>query len=254
MPTQNILQNFSPYENRVQEGMTDGRFMNAAYTVIAAGPPRLSNLGGSAVAGAALSTGLGQAIAYPIGIVQNFSLGHNMTISRFFEIGSHRSYFIPGRAMGQFSMSRVMYHGPSLLKVMYAYYTDAGMGNDPEIPPLTLNLAQGSTDPLLNRHDVKYPAGYENLYLNLASDLFTQPIGLMLIMKDSNEKTMGAFYLECCYIPNHNIATDAMGTIIQEQVAVQFERAVPIKTNVIGLITNDLDINQGLTAESAPTG
>ena len=49
-----ILTNFSPYHNRVQEGMTDGRFMNAAYTVIAAGPPRLSNMGGNDITGALL--------------------------------------------------------------------------------------------------------------------------------------------------------------------------------------------------------
>lgn len=249
----NILNNFSPYHNRVQEGMTDGRFMNAAYTVIAAGPPRLSNMGLNRQVGEQIATGGSgsEMVAYPIGIIQNFSLGHNMTISRFFEIGSHRSYFIPGRAMGQFSMSRVMYHGPSLLRVLYAYYTD-GAQQDPDIPALYQN--QGSLlDSTRNIHDVKMPPGYENIYLNLASDLFTQPIGLMLIMKDSNEKTMGAFYLESCYIPNHNLGTDAMGTIIQEQVSIQFERVVPIKTNVIGLITSDDQINFGQAAE-VPAG
>lgn len=247
-----ILTNFSPYHNRVQEGMTDGRFMNAAYTVIAAGPPRLSNLGTNAAVGAAITSSANQAVAFPIGIVQNFSLGHNMTISRFFEIGSHRSYFIPGRAMGQFSMSRVMYHGPSLLRVLYAYYTD-GNGADPDIPNLFPSAAAAypQIDGTRNIHDVKMAPGYENIYLNLASDLFTQPIGLMLIMKDSNEKTMGAFYLEACYIPNHNIGTDAMGTIIQEQVSIQFERVVPIKTNVIGLITSDANIGNGLGSETA---
>jgi hypothetical protein len=224
--------------------------MNAAYTVIAAGPPRLSNVGGNSLAGNFINTGAAQAIAYPIGIVQNFSLGHNMTISRFFEIGSHRSYFILGRAMGQFSMSRIMYHGPSLLRVLYAYYTD-GNAEDPDIPYVFPNLAAlaPQIDGTRNIHDVKMAPGYENIYLNLASDLFTQPIGLMLIMKDSNEKTMGAFYLESCYIPNHNIGTDAMGTIIQEQVSIQFERVVPIKTNVIGLITSDADIGNGLVTE-----
>ena len=148
--------------------------------------------------------------------------------------------------MGQFSMSRVMYHGPSLLRVLYAYYSD-GDQEQPDVPALFPNFANlaPQIDGTRNIHDVKMAPGYENIYLNLASDLFTQPIGLMLIMKDSNEKTMGAFYLEACYIPNHNIGTDAMGTIIQEQVSIQFERVVPIKTNVIGLITADSDIGNG---------
>ena len=47
------LSNWSPYGEYVQGGMVDGRFMNAAYTMIAAGPPRLANMGGTTAVGAA---------------------------------------------------------------------------------------------------------------------------------------------------------------------------------------------------------
>jgi hypothetical protein len=232
------LSNWSPYGEYVQGGMVDGRFMNAAYTMIAAGPPRLANMGGASLAGAALASGSGNAatdqLAYPIGVVQNFSLSHNMTVSRFFELGSVRSYFIPGRVMGQANLGRIMYHGPSLLRVLYAYYQD---GVAPTKVETMLGGISASTMP--NPHDVKIPPGYENVYLNLASDLFTQPIGLLLMLKDNNEDTMAAVYLESCYIPSHSISTDAMGTIIQENVSIQFERAVPIATQVVGLITSD---------------
>ena len=230
------LSNWSPYGEYVQGGMVDGRFMNAAYTMIAAGPPRLANMGGALSAGQALAGEAGNAdqLAYPIGVVQNFSLSHNMTVSRFYELGSVRSYFIPGRTMGQANLGRIMYHGPSLLRVLYAYYQDS-------IAPATVETLLGgiSAATMPNPHNVKINPGFENVYLNLASDLFTQPIGLLLMLKDSNEDTMAATYLESCYIPNHSLSTDAMGTIIQEQVAIQFERAVPIATEVIGLITSD---------------
>ena len=79
------LSNWSPYGEYVQGGMVDGRFMNAAYTMIAAGPPRLANMGSATVVGTALSSEAGNAatdqLAYPIGVVQNFSLSHNMTVS-----------------------------------------------------------------------------------------------------------------------------------------------------------------------------
>ena len=233
------LSEFSPYENYVQGGMTDGRFMNAAYTVLAAGPPRLADIGSADFLGAALASEspVEDMLAYPIGVVQNFNLGHNMTISRFFEIGSTRSYFIPGRTMGQFQMSRVMYHGPSLLRVLYAYYQD--ILSPTVIMPVFTNIGAAT---IKNKHDVIIPPGYENIFLNLASDLFSQPIGLLILMKDSNEDTMGAAYLESCYIPNHNIGSDAMGTIIQETAAIQFERVVPIKTQVVGLISSDSDL------------
>tara|TARA_Y100000034_G_C6656183_1_gene287454 strand:- start:195 stop:581 length:387 start_codon:yes stop_codon:yes gene_type:complete len=127
-----------------------------------------------------------------------------------------------------------MYHGPSLLRVLYAYYQDI-------IPPTFVDPVFSNLGPSLvqNPHDVIIPPGYENIFLNLASDLFTQPIGILLMMKDSNEDTMGAGYFESCYVPNHTMATDAMGTLIQESAAIQFERLVPINTEVVGLITGD---------------
>jgi hypothetical protein len=208
--------------------------MNAAYTVIAAGPPRLANVGGPEFLGAALAAGSGSEdmLAYPIGVVQNFNLSHNMQVSRIFEIGSVRSYFIPGRVMGQIGLGRVLYHGPSLLRVLYAYYQDI-------IPPTMVDpvFSNIGAATVANPHDVIIPPGYENIFLNLASDLFTQPIGLLMMMKDSNEDTLGAGYFESCYIPNHSITTDAMGTLIQETAAIQFERLVPVNTEVVGLIT-----------------
>ncbi len=227
------LSNWSPYENNVQGGLADGTFMNAAYTVIAAGPPRLANVGGPEFLGAALaSSNPGEDyLAYPIGVVQNFNLSHNTQISRIFELGSVRSYFIPGRTMGQIGLGRVMYHGPSLLRVLYAYYADI-------IPPTLVNPVFNNAGALLsNPHDVIIPPGYENIFLNLASDLFTQPIGMLLLLKDSGENTMGAGYFESCYIPNHSMSTDAMGTLIQETAAIQFERLVPVNTEVVGLIS-----------------
>jgi len=208
--------------------------MNAAYTVIAAGPPRLANVGGPEFLGAALAAGSGSEdmLAYPIGVVQNFNLSHNMQVSRVFEIGSVRSYFIPGRVMGQLGLGRVLYHGPSLLRVLYAYYSDI-------IPPTLVNpvFSNVGAATVANPHDVIIPPGYENIFLNLASDLFTQPVGLLMLMKDSNEDTLGAGYFESCYIPNHSLTTDAMGTLIQETAAVQFERLVPVNTEVVGLIS-----------------
>lgn len=229
------LSAWSPYDQYVQGGMVDGRFINAAYTLIAAGPPRIGGSAASVLA-ASLSaeSSASDQFAYPVGLVQNWSLGHNMNISRIFEIGSHRSYFLPGRTVGQLSLSRIMYHGPSLLRVLYAYYSD--IIPTTLVAPLFANLGVAG---VANKHDVIIPPGYENIFLNLASDLFTQPIGLLMLIKDSNEDTMAAAYYESCYIPNHNIGTDAMGTVIQESAGVQFERLVPIAAKVVGLITSD---------------
>jgi hypothetical protein len=223
---------WSPYEKFVQAGMVDGQFLNAGFTVIAAGPPRLSNLGGATVAAGAMQTSAADQMVLPIGVIQNVNLSHNRTFNRIFEVGSERSYFISGRTIGQLSIARILYHGPSMLRMLYAYYEDV-------IPPTIVNAVfpNAGVATVANPHDVTIPPGYENLFLNLASDLFNQPIGLLLYVRDSNMDTYGAVYMESCYVPNHTWATDAQGVIIQESAAIQFERAVPVAVSALSLIS-----------------
>ena len=229
---------FKPYERYVQQGMPDGAYASGAFTLIAAGPPRL-------LEGPIGQLG-GQALTYPIGMIQNFSLSHNRQFSRVFELGSERSYFISGRTVGQISLGRVLYHGPSILRALYASFQDLST-------PVTVNpfsaLAtaaslyndENTTGNGYNKHNVKIRPGYNNLYLNLASDMFSQPIGLLIKTFDSNEKTIGAVYAEGCVIPSHAIQTDSQGVLVQEQVQIQFERLVPVRTNMVDLVQSTLD-------------
>lgn len=235
------LSEWRPYERYVQGGLVDGQFLSAAFTMLAAGPPRLANIGGANAAGATLSTnGAGKNWAMPIGVTQNINLSHNRAFARFWEIGSERSYFIAGRTTGQLSLSRIMYHGPSLLRMLYAYYQDL---LPPTIVPFVFPNAGPST--VANPHNVKIPPGFENIFLNLASDLFSQPVGLLMYMRDSNEDTVGAIYMENCYVPSHTIATDAGGVVIQESAALQFERAVPVAVASLALITGQFNPQTG---------
>ena len=230
--------NFSdhaPYTNYVQAGLVDGAYVNAGQTMLAAGPPRIANIGGAAAFAQAVS-GNGQSanqIVLPVGLVQNFNVAHNRQFSRLFEIGSERSYFISGRTVGQLGLGRIFYHGASLLRTLYAYYQDL-------IPPTTVPamFANAGAAAMSNPHDVVIPPGYENVYLNLASDLFTQPIGILFYIKDINQDALGAVYFEACYLPNHTMQTDSQGVLIQEQVAVQFERAVPVAISALTLISS----------------
>jgi hypothetical protein len=235
------LSEWKPYERFVQGGLVDGQYLSAAFTMIAAGPPRLANIGGAAGAAATLSQeGGAKDWALPIGVVQNVGLSHNRNFARFWEVGSERSYFISGRTTGQLQLSRIMYHGPSLLRMLYAYYQDL-------IPPTVVPFvyANPGVATVANPHDVKIPPGYENIFLNLASDLFSQPIGLMMYFRDSNEDTVGAIYMEGSYVPSHQIMTDAGGTVIQEAVSVQFERAVPVAVRGLALVSADFNPQTG---------
>jgi hypothetical protein len=233
---------WSPYTNYVQAGMVDGAYANAGFTMLAAGPPRIANIGGAAAFAQAIS-GTGQSanqIVLPIGIVQNFQLSHTRQFNRIFELGSERSYFITGRTVGQLGLGRIYYHGASLLRLLYAYYQD--LLPPTVVPAMFLNAGAASVS---NPHNVVIPPGYENIYINLASDLFTQPTGMMMYVRDINQDALGAVYFEACYLPNHTWATDAQGVLIQESVAVQFERAVPVAISALTLISSATSPNAG---------
>jgi len=92
----------------------------------------------------------------------------------------------------------------------------------------------------------------ENIYVNLASDLFMQPVGMLMYVRDINLDTLAAVYFEACYMPNHSWATDAQGVLIQESVAVQFERAVPVAVSALTLISNATSSNAGGTNGTFP--
>jgi hypothetical protein len=237
---------YKPYERYVQQGMVDGQFASGAFTMIAAGPPRLANvLGTDFVEGQVAS-----ALAQPIGLIQNMSLSHNKAFSRIFELGSERSYHVAGRTQGSISLSRIYYHGPSLLRMLYAYYSD------PELPvlvPAFTSLSALSQVANPNPHNVKIRPGFNNLYLNLMSDLFSQPIGLLIKTVDSNEDTIGAVYAEACYIPNHSFSVDANGLVVQESVGVQFERIVPVRVTALDLIQSATEGLLGLGASQLST-
>jgi hypothetical protein len=233
---------WSPYTSYVQAGLVDGLYTNAGYTMLAAGPPRLANIGGAAALAASVA-GNGQGanqIVFPMGIVQNFNLSHTRQFSRIFEIGSERSYFIAGRTVGQLGLGRVYYYGASLLRILYAYYQD--LIPPTVVPAMFPNAGNAS---MSNPHDVIIPPGYENIYLNLASDLFAQPVGILMYVRDVNLNTLAAIYFEACYLPNHSWATDAQGVLIQESVAVQFERAVPVAVAAVTLIDSASSQNAG---------
>lgn len=215
---------WAPYNNYVQGGLTDGRYQHGSFIMLAAGPPRLANLGGAAAFGAALGGTDANQLVYPMGLIQSFNLSHAKQWSRLFELGSRRSYYVGGHTMGQISLGRVHYHGPSLLRLMYAYFQDPipPVG----VAPLFTNTVRNS---MANPHDVIVPPGYENIYLNLASDLFDQPVGMLIYQRDVNQATIAGNYAECLVVPNHSFAVDAQGLLIQEQAGGQFERLVPVQ-------------------------
>ena len=221
-PTTNIS-NWNWWQNHVQSDLQGGEFVNAATTLIAAGPPKLPT-GTNSIGG--LSN-----MAFPIGIVENFGLNQNKMIQKMFEIGSKRAYHIPGRTVGAITLGRILYWGPSLLRVMYAYYPSSKMGSGVHAVD-SVGAGTAATP------EIKDPAGYgaapgpnsgnTDFFINLASDLFDHPLGLLVYLRDAQDDCYGAMYLEDCYLQAHSFNINASSILIAEGVSAQYDRLVPI--------------------------
>lgn len=225
------------FNQNVQSGLLEGRYMNAAFTMLAAGPPRLA-----AVSGATTGDTLQANLAYPIGVLQSVNLGQSSQIMRVFEIGSERSYFIRGRTQGQLSLGSIMYHGPSLLRRLWAYLDVSEFNGGEQLYPNTANTMLNTSRKEGGKQEYKIAPGYNNMWMDLASDVFSQPIGLLLYMKDSNEDVVGAFYFEYCHVANHGWNTDAGGTIMTENAAVMYERILPIDISSVAVIKDSTSV------------
>lgn len=228
--------NWEFWNQRVQQEVTGGQFVSAETTLIAAGPPSLEN---SNSQNAVTSDAVDESMeAYPIGLLESFGLQQNRQLQRIFEIGSSRSYFIPGRNIGSIALGRTMYYGPSLLKALYAYYVDEGMeintgtgasvtGKDGRnIPDPKYPLIPGKSQAL---HKLHRRPGHDHFFVDLASDMFAQPTGMAVYFKDYDGVSLGAFYLNECYVQGHQMTVSSGSVLIMEGAQMQYDTMTPIK-------------------------
>lgn len=227
--------NWEFHNQRVQQEVKGGQFVSAETTLIAAGPPSLDQLD-RFNEGATTEN----VTSYPIGMLESFGLQQNRQLQRIFEIGSSRSYFIPGRTIGSISLGRTFYYGPSLLRVLYAYYQNnanqievgtAEVGatitiDGHEVPdPKARLLDVGGT----SFHQLFRNPGEDYFFIDLASDLFAQPTGMAVYFKDMNDVSVGAFYLMECYVQGHQLSISSGSVLVMEGAQLQYDQLVPIQ-------------------------
>lgn len=222
------------FDRHVSSELQGGQFISAATILIAAGPPLLSDFARGTGA-----KGPPSEIAFPIGIIENFGLSQNRQLQRMFEIGSKRSYFIPGRTIGSLSLGRVLFFGPSLLRVLYAYYPIAKV-NASEGSQVAHKLGTQGVERDLKRRTPKIldepgfgsqdvgPGENADLWMNLASDLFDHPFGLLVYLRDAQNDSYGGFYLEDTNLQAHQFNVNASSVLVAEGTSCQYDKLVPV--------------------------
>ena len=217
------------FKTKVQGAMPHGQYLSGRATVIGAGPPNLAAFAGGVGGGA----GDENELIFLIGMLQQMSVSQALNVQRLFEIGSVRQYFITGHAITTMQLSRIMYHGPNLLRALYAYYKNTGGAG--EIKALLKRFQSGNTIGV-NNHTVKIRPGEQNFFINMTSDLFSQPVGLLLMLRDQDELTYAMCYAENCMVDSYVFATDSNTILMSETTTVQAERIIPIGTGIIQLV------------------
>jgi hypothetical protein len=259
----------NPRTKRIQSGLKEGLFLSGRFSYIGFGPPHIHSFGlnsrpavsvgvnldlgplGSLNAelgvGQASSSGVdlddegGSALVFPAGLVQSVGLAQNANQPRLFEIGTDRHYTLRGRSLGQIGISAIEFDGPSLLRKVYAAYGDESRGGN--IPPLFPNDYYDNDADIpgeggVANHPTQLTPGYQNGWINMASDVFERPAGALLVLKDSAMQVHTAVYAESCHIPSHNLRWDAAGTVITSGISLQYERLVPVRVAPVRQLTS----------------
>lgn len=239
----------------VEASLRSGRYVNAESCLVFVGPPRITDIGGlnlnltRANQNAALNGGTGSDALYPVGMLEQFGLQQVQNVQKMYEIGARRSYQAGGRVQVVGSIGRVLFNGPSLLRALYAYYPNSiAMANGQSIGPggvkdgISASVLTGGSGLLNTFPPIFFEAGSlaapdkeinnglpASFFINLMSELFSQPFGIGVIMRDNKKENYGAFYCEDTMITSHSFGISSSSTLITEAVNFQCDAAVPLQ-------------------------
>jgi hypothetical protein len=225
--------NWNFHTFHVQSELKGGQFVSAESTLLAAGPPEITgniNQPQGTSKGQGLEVTPGSELVnltFPVGVMENVGLSQSKQLQRIFEIGSSRAYFIPGRVVGSISFGRVFYHGVSLLRALYAYYTSDKFNINPAQLNIQSSLPTGVTEP-----DLSVNPGYDHFWFNLYSDVFNQPTGSLLYFRDMANVDVGGLYLEYLYVQGHQLSISSGSVLLMEGTSGQFDRIVPVRMRI----------------------
>jgi len=268
----------------VQTEIVNGEYLSSETALILAGPPRLSQVNANASLpglGAAANTlndiAATSTILFPLGLLSDFTLQQGRNIRPVWEIGSVRRYLIPEKISTSLRISRVKFFGPSLLRVLYAYYPKELLAETggrfatalrPEtrglnVPQVSSGSEPGYGDPNslpvglnfgVSPDEADDPRNNRDWWVNLQSIVFRQPLGLCLYMKSSRDDGYGAAYMEDCYIGRHGFSISSEQVMIMEAVDMELDRIRPIRLSTpigplgtAGTAVNASPFNAGLT-------
>ncbi|GEM_PF-5446897 len=202
------------YKNKhVESGIKPNQFVGAQNCLLCAGP-------------AALESGDGSFNLQTIGVVENVMINQAKALQRIYEVGSSLPYIVPGQVSVALQLSRIFIYGMSLLGRLYQTYLDMDDEDNPR--PYIDDIEQAYPDPAS-------PPNSGQLYANLQSDFFSQPIGILFWFMDNQPQnadtpghTVGVMYSEHTFVSSHQFQINSGAVIIMESSALEARRLFPV--------------------------
>ncbi|MBC8436891.1 hypothetical protein H8D85_01055 [bacterium] len=196
------------------KGINGANFLSSESVLVCAGPAIFKNVNSLT----------------PIGFVENASVNQSKQLQQLFEIGSRKPFIIPGRTQVSASLSRVLFNGASLMKVLYNNGDVSTYA--PELADMPIEHKPASGD----FQEIENTAGaFEgDFYINLASEFFNAPVGLAFVMRDMKQDAYEGFFLEECWIQGHQFSMAAQQTVLLENVSMRATGVIPISKAQIG--------------------
>jgi hypothetical protein len=244
----------------VQTEIVNGEYLSSETALLLAGPPRLGQVNAASTYAASNQQAANDlneisdntTILFPLGLLADATLQQGRNIRPVFEIGSVRRYLIPEKVSTSLRVSRVKFYGPSLLRVLYAYYPNELLGGTSgtfatalpaNAPGLNVPSIGSGEEPGFGRVDAlpvganfgvspeeaNDPRNNRDWWVNLQSVVFRQPLGLCMYLKASNDSGYGAAYMEDCYISRHGFSLNAEQVMMMEAVDIELDRIRPIR-------------------------
>lgn len=195
------------YVTGLNDGQSYERFSQFSATpdttVLFAGPARFNGLAGDS------------SVLMPIGLVDNIQMSSGSQLTQMYEIGSNRSFFTRGKTQHSITLSKMLADQQNILQA----------------------LTKNAYRPDINSSGQSAPGSDgSNIMLNLDSEYFNVPFGLMLLFKTrggngGEGKVLAATYLEYCMFSNYSFAVAAASPVIAENISIQYDRPVPVTFN-----------------------
>jgi len=199
---------------------TSATFASADSTLICVGPPEAQK--GS------------QFNVQKLGAASSFSLSQQIPQNRIAEIGSRRVHFVNGTPVGGGSISRFLYHGPTLLRQSYKLVYDTkekiSIGSEeffgnPDVAGMWEQMIKNE-----EAKEIHHAHEKTDFWISCWDTKLRYPIGFAVYFQDSGGRFIGGYYVEGVQYNMHNVGQQASQTLIAESLSFAFTKVVPLAT------------------------